>query len=355
MLRFISLSILAAFGLVVSIIGCGDENPSGSPVINGECFIVVEYVDLDGSRGDPIHYLVTLTGESDSLVDSILMPQGIYKMAFAHKGDRACFVNLMPSPPEVFITNWPLTDTLTLRQGFLGECPRFTADDKYILIAKGDPTLLTVPDLTQKFIDSAGCDNASFIPGRDLFCYSHPIKDSIFYVDYGSEPINPYALPFRDSSGALHEVAAFCPSKSGDSLIVSAGNSIFVVRTENLQVLTQKYVGVDFEWSYPVLHPHGDRVFWFYEGSTWPIPASGSVYVYQISTGEFSVLLDEADVGYFTPSEMTVTPDGKFLYLLSSWDRRLIKVRLSGGDASEISVGDGSWGFTLAAYPLIVE
>jgi hypothetical protein len=352
--------------------GCvGDnENPvngkSDPPGVEPEYHLVMDMYTPNDDQHQDDYYLITTSTLSGTLVDSVAMSPGFDRITFSHDGTMTCFSDYHISGRRTWLETWPGHDTLGLIEGTWSTVA-FSPDDQYLLVGI---SLYSIPELTPIYETPPLHFNSSFIPGRELFCYNVFPDESIYFVDYSQGPPLEYSLPVKEPSGKPMAVAAFCPSKSGDSLILATQNGengvyqryIAVVATDDLKVYDLvPYEGAFFQYSTPVLHPDGNRVYFYYQGSSIITSkasgcnaTNGTVYEYNILTQELSILVNEDDVGTFYPMQLAVTPGGESLYILDEWGR-VLKVRLSNYNITQpLPYLDGKT-MAMAIYPYAID
>jgi len=359
MMRIIFLSILflAYLSIAAFLYGCGNDDKlvNGSNV-QPEYHLVVDIFPDDSNHTDS-HYFLSVNTRSDSVIDSISVPFGEFGIGFNGDGSAACFSKIYPDPGFTWVTAWPNIDTIAYKEGMAGKRVYFSQDNQYLLVSGGTSTLYSFPGMAGVYVDTTGASGI-FIPGEKKICAYKWLIDTLDFIDYDEIPPARYSFPLRGKAGEALYVSAVCASLSGDSLILATekfgqdgGHFIAVVTTDSLKIIDQVAVDAPLIYTELLLRPEGDEVFFNYEGTTWPDDVYGTVYAYNISSKEIKIIADESDIGRFFPSEMAVTPDGKHLYILGSYEKDLIKIRLSDGSMSRPISQLEILGYSIAINP----
>ncbi len=314
------LMAIVAAAMLSMAAGCNDDRSSNSPPAETSYNLVVNVYAADSSHTDNL-YLLTVSGNSDTVVDSQAFSDMVTDMTFAPDGKRAFFINPHRGHKEVYLTDWPVMDTRARYDTISAEGISLSEDGQYLLTSLGAVVLLSASGLAPRYIDSLGLKDACFLPRHSAFC-GHYWQDTVVIVDYGQVPADIQRLGLPAPSGEAWQIEAICTTPGGDSLVIatydqmSAKNYIVVARTNTLSILSKVEVEPDFHWSRPICHPNGQRVYWYYRGSSWPEPVSGAVYCYRIPTGELTAIVDESVAGVIEPIGMALAPDGVHLYVV---------------------------------------
>jgi len=310
--------------------GCSDNKSLDSPPVKAPYNVVINVYAADTNHTDNL-YLLTVSGDSDVVVDSQAFADMVTDMAFSRDERRAYFINPHRGHKEITITDWPVTDTLARYDTISSEGLSLSEDGQYLLTSLGPVVLLSAADLTPRYIDTMGLGDACFLPGKSAFC-GHNWRDTVVVVDYGQAPAEVKRLGLPAPASESWFINALGATPGGDSLVIAAYNRtdakhyIIVARTSTLAILSQVEIGPDFHWTRPICHPDGKRVYWYYRGSPWPSTVSGGVYCYDIATGVLSPILDETVAGVIEPVGMVLAPDGAHLYVVCIND--LFKIHL---------------------------
>ncbi len=311
--------------------GCGDDKPTQGSQTPIDYQVILSYYYDEGQQQTP--YLLALSGLTDSIVDSVPMTSFISGFSFSHRDSLACFA----SSRRVWTTAWTPAETIGVYDGAGGGRVQISQDDNYVFVSGRKSGLFRFPSLEPIFIDTT-VGYGTLIPGRPIVCLHHYSSDTLYFVDYGAPVLRQWAMPMKNQAGEPVLINAICVSISGDTLFVAAEKRdptteryILVVTTDNLRVLDQVAGGPPLDFTNPLVHPDGRRVFWYYPGGTWPSVTTGSIYVYDIHRKQFRVLLDGTSIPHLFPAGMTVSPFGDFLYVINDYGLSLIRVRLSDG------------------------
>lgn len=325
---------IVATAVFTVMIGCSDDtSPVKSPIVTENYQLALSYYYPDASPRVP--YFLMVEGPVDSIIDSIVFQEPFEAFRFLDSGTTAVYTR----SKKTWLAAWP-SGTAGAVASTGGSVIHITPDEQHLFITGGKPVLFSLPDLTARYSSDVGGDG-TLIPGRSLACY-HTWGDTLYYLDFGSASVTVEKRALRGLSGEILNFETVCTSVSGDSLLLSAQRQngdvlehyLIVAATADLQVLDQTPIGLSFQFTRPVVHPDGRRVFWCYEGGTWPALVYGSVFVYDITTRALTMLVDGAVYGLF-PHQITLAPAGDDLYVLSNNDLNLAKVRLTDGMVAE--------------------
>ncbi len=338
MLRFISLSILAALAAAVIAIGCGDDSPTDSPPVVNDYELVLNSTynpDADSSR-----FLLVASTLHDSITDSVYVDYPYMAIAFSPDGETVYYSRLAwpPFPDHVtWATDWETGDTVALHVGAGGDGLIVDETNTYVFIHDGSyPTIFSLPDLQPVFIDSShGSSGGVFIPGRPQAVYYTFAETHITFIDYSSTPPVSHQQPIEDTAGNPVNVQAIGTSPSGDSLLLIGSVNwerwyFLIAATDNLTVLAQIVLPpyVMYDCTPILMRSYHKRAFFYYPGSLWDFGGSrlsridvarapGILYQVDLSDRQVSVLLDESDFGFPYIEDMVLTPDGRYLYVSS--------------------------------------
>ncbi|NMC43033.1 MAG: hypothetical protein GYA46_03865 [candidate division Zixibacteria bacterium] len=331
--RFYRRAVVTA-AIFAVMIGCSDDaSPVKSPIVEEDYQLTLSYYYPDASPRVP--YFLVVEGPADAIVDSIAFQEPFDAFRFLENGTTAVYTR----GKKTWTASWP-GGIVSADASTGGSVIHITPDEQYLFVTGGKPALFSLPDLGALYLAGSGGDG-TLIPHRRLACY-HNWGDTLHYLDFSTGTVVHEKRALRGKSGEVLNFETVCASVSGDSLILSAQRQngdvlehyLIVAATADLQVLDQTPITVSFQFTRPVVHPDGRRVYWCYEGTTWNEIVYGSVFVYDITTKTLTLLVDGADYGLF-PHQMALSPAGNYLYVLSINDLNLAKVRLADGTVME--------------------
>lgn len=344
------LAALAAVATLLMPAGCDNEgrhNPAGGTVPSADYQVVLSYYFANNQYQTPFYLMID--GPRDSIAESLAFQTPFNAFQFLDKGTQAVFT----IRGKTWLSAWPAGDVLASNATAGGTAINLTPDERYLFITGSKPVLFSLPDLTPLFQAGSGGDG-TLIPGRRLACYHH-WSDTLHFLDFRTGVAIHEKRVLRGLSGEVLLAGTVCASVSGDSLILSAeldnGQAseqyIIVAATADLSVFDQIPVSVGFQFTRPVVHPDGKRIFWCKTGGTWPTLTYGAVYTYDIEGKSLTMLLDGSSTHLF-PKELRLSPRGDYLYVLSANDLSLAKVRLSDGETTLLVEGFPGYGECMA-------
>lgn len=331
-----SAALLTAV-LCIALAGCGDDSPPNGPSPQPEpAYEIVLNALVTDSLGGQSFVMMVFAPDSIGVRQTIPFGAALVAMTSAEDGLRIFVSRTYPKPYTIWSSSWPPTDTLANHIGLAAGQLLLSADEQYLLAGSGHAVLYALPGLNPVYIDSANADGGVFLPGRTAFCYHRFMNDTLIIVDYGTTPMTVQRPSLRGSDDKPLAILGFCPSAGGDSLVIAAMdiesniNYMLVVATDDLAFIDQVTITPSFVQTIPVVDPGGRYTYWLYKGSPWPTPTPGAVYRYDIRTKTLSTVLDDSHGALDTYISITLTPDGKYLYAVSSY--RLYRVLLSDGE-----------------------
>ncbi len=342
------LAVIAA-GIVATIIGCnGDSRSPSGPSHKPTGYEIVLNALVTDSLGGQSFAMIVFDPDSTTVKETIPFGTALTAMTATKNGLRTCFSKAHPpGEDETWCSSWPPTDTLASHVGLRAYQLLLSPNEQYLLGSMGNTVLYALSGLTPVYVDSASTMDAAFLPGRTAFCYHRFWDDTLIVVDYGTSPMTVYKKSLRGADDEPLVIGAVCPSAGGDSLVIAARTMqtnikyMMVVSTDDLAIIDQVTITPSFFQTVPVAHPGGRYSYWLAEGSSWPTPASGAIYRYDIQTKELTSILDNSDGGPDMPEAMLITPDGRYLYVTSLLN--LYRLRLSDGQTEivdTLGVGD---------------
>lgn len=334
--------------IVFLFMGCSD-NPASNETTN---YSYKVYVDCaKESAGES--FLLVFDMETNLLIDSIprLISDGLSSPIFTQNGEDAYLSVSNDQQCAIFKSQWPNMDTLAILPNICGSI-KLSANENCLLCGRHLVTLPAMHHVTSidgRLIMGGG----EFIRNRSIFTLFEYGNNTLFTYDYSSNLMNYQEIPIFDSAGLELEIDGLCSSISGDTLYISAHTNVdtllpqFVaVSTDSFKViknfpLEEHMVGWMKPSNYPVLHPNGNMIYW----ARWlkSPDADDIAYTYNLSTGISEILLTDSDLGHtLTGSHITLSPNGKFLYIdggstdLGSGIKHLYKMNLSDKSIEEI-------------------
>jgi hypothetical protein len=352
-------AMILLFVAPFTVEGCGDDSPTPtrpSPKPAHTYKIVLNSLVTD-SLGGQSFVMMVFDPESTGVQQTIPFTSSLAAMTSTRDGSRVFVSKTYPKPYEVWSSSWPPTDTLASHTGLAAGQLLLSPDEQYLLAGSGHAVLYALPGLNPVYIDSASADGGAFLPGRAAFCYHRFMNDTVFIVEYGTSPVTIHKQSLRDTDDKPLAIRALCPSAGGDSLIIAAEDVqaqikyMLVVSTDDLTIIDKVAITATFYQTAPVADPGGRYTYWLYGGSVWtpfPGPLSrgeaydpGVIYRYDIRAKELTTIMGDFEGGAEMAQAMLVTPDGTYLYVVSSF--YLYRIRLADGQVDivdTVGVGD---------------
>jgi hypothetical protein len=324
----IILAIGMLLGLIVFVSSCERDCNCLSPEDHiPEYHLIYPNSGIEGVDVYDSSWVLTYSTKTGEVIDSFKTTYYINDIQFTRDGSMAVWTATNLSVPEhvVWVTNYPIDDTIAFRGGLHGERLAFNPDETRIMLHYIDAiTILSFPDLTPILTDTVQHNDAGFLPGVDKYFHVVGNKDSLYVVDYS----NPESIV---------TTAIFLASPP------DIGISPYIGVVDYERNLITLICEPDEEYSY--IHVRDASDYSFVQQNVTPVhyhdrafarPGSDEIFMYSIETGWSWWEMDRLDYysvelnavfsfmkrhdivlfeGKFAFDQIEFTPDGETMYL----------------------------------------
>jgi len=352
MLRLYPIGGLAlAFALLIGV-GCSSDNPAEAPA-NIDYHLVINHLYQPDSNGN--YFLAVASVRDDNIIDSVPIDNPFPGMAFSHDG-QVLYQSRPGFDGAIWTTSWDSGDTLALFSDLGVEELSVSNDDSFLFASSGAAAILfSLPGLDPLAWDSTGNSGGIIIPGHDLACYFRQGKDTLFGIDFGPSPPATTSTPLRLSGDQPLDIHDLGVSLSGDTLFVigrKSTNDVVFALFDVESLIPIKEISIPSQTYWPATItpvPNTDKVVFNEQGNPFS-HRSGTVYMIDLTSESCSVILEEADIGYFLARDLAVTPDGAYVYVAAG---NPIKIRLSDLKITSPIQNANLAGTAIELYPVV--
>jgi hypothetical protein len=314
------ISLLFLFLLLAAGLGCSDKpnKPDNKPE---------PYYKLIYSYVTPEFSILTFNSKTGEVLDSAWYPKVPYwDLVFSKDAARAYY----SGSGTIWITDIATGDTIAIdRQHATGKIV-LAPDEKHVVtISARSMTLFSLPNLETVYQKSATSIEATFHPSRSLLYFFHAIpntiyqSDTLFVLDYASDPVSVRAVALKDSTGELVPPGSMVLSADGRWMLSIYHNWVFLTEVDSLKV-RHAYKSLHFSdanYKGITLHPDGKRAFLAYY-DPWYQPDVGGLDVFDFETLTLYNYLDRTTISgtdkYFRPEELEFSLSGDEIFGVNS-------------------------------------
>jgi hypothetical protein len=192
---------LFLFVLLVLAAGFGCSDKPSKPDNKPE-----PYYKLIYSYVMPEFSILTFNSKTGQVLDSVWYPTVPYwDVVFSRNASRAYY----SGSKATWIEDVATGDTVAIDRERAGKLVLSPDENHIVIIGARAMTLCSLPNLEILYQKSATSIQATFHPSKSLLYFSHAIpntiyhSDTLFVLDYASDPVSVRAVALKDSTGEL--------------------------------------------------------------------------------------------------------------------------------------------------------
>ncbi|MGB5105611.1 MAG: hypothetical protein WBP29_07120 [Candidatus Zixiibacteriota bacterium] len=317
----------------LGLAGCGDDDctvcPDDPPPAEKEYHFLYNFV------GDFYHSAVlTYSTKTGEVVDSAYYGRfPFWDVKFTSDGKYACYTSNDVGWATTWITDYATGDTVSVLQGVAGTWLSVSHDNQFLLLSasaieSSRAMLFRIPSLeiVYESAQAGSWSRGAIHPWKNLAIVPNYNEDSLLVLDFESGEVEEHKVGIRLASGEPMTGVELVFSPDGLRLILDGGplngfGSYTQIRDATALELLYEF-GNPISLG-PYVHPDGERVFYFVPWRDMGLYPS-SVWEFNLRTLLMRKILDGRDyiggppyVFGLNPSDMDITPDGKYAFLNS--------------------------------------